>query len=262
MVVLVVVSVIPAAIQGVYGEDAIKEFFEVESVPVAMAAVARYLPPSLAAAGLAFADPDGAPVFGIDVSELTFIGMFLYVSMLTSNFVINAFAWDGNGVFSYFLSPITPSAVIIGKNLAVWLFSGILLLECTVAWAVTRGLPGPSALLSGFLVFASTVLGLMIVGNHTSVMFPVRRLISSVNNSPSNAAMLIMLVVVVGNAVMTGVLVLFADLVAGPWLRPIVLAVYVGAVGAAYVSFLRPAAALLSARRENLAAALEGGEQG
>jgi len=370
MVVLVVVSVIPAAIQGMYGEDAVEEFFEVESVPAAVTAVARYLPPSLAAdgllglvdgsrasalpalswlgvwtivglalgwrlfrrqmlepdtagdaggsaavggltarisvgfdalldrsidpplaavaakdlrylfrstlgrlalvfapiiaviAGLAFADPDAAPVFGIDVSELTFIGMFLYVSILTSNFVINSFAWDGNGVSSYFLSPITPSAVIVGKNLAVWLFSGLLVLESTVAWAVTRGLPGPSALLSGFLVFASTVLGLMIVGNHTSVMFPVRRLISSANNSPSQTAILIMLVVVVVNAVMTGILVLFADLVAGSWLRPVVLALYVGAIAAAYVSFLRPAAALLQKRRENLAAALEGGEHG
>jgi hypothetical protein len=196
------------------------------------------------------------------VSDLTFIGMFLYVSILTSNFVINAFAWDGNGVSSYFLSPITPLSVIVGKNLAVWLFSVMLVFESTVAWAVTKGLPGPSAVLSGLLAFASTVFSLMIVGNYTSVMFPVRRLISSANNSPSQTAILIMLAVFVVNAAMTGVLVVFADLVAGTWLRPVLLALYVGAVGAAYVSFLRPAAALLSARRENLAAALQGGEQG
>jgi hypothetical protein len=176
--------------------------------------------------------------------------------------VVNAFAWDGNGIASYFLAPVTERTVIVGKNLAVGLFCGVLAVECLTAWSVIRGVPGPSTLLSGLMVFCATVLTLVITGNFTSVTFPVRRLISSANNSPSQTSVLIMLAVVVGNAVVSGMLILLADLVVGIWLRPIVLAIYTGALVAAYLAFLGPVSVLLRSRRENLCAALEGGEQG
>jgi len=364
LVVLVMVSVIPAAVEGMHGEDAVRDLFDVRSVPSAVIAAIGWLPPSLAAdgllglaagraapavralawlgvwavvgvavgwrlfrrqlldpeglpgggaaaadrtpgtasgldlmldralrpalaaiagknlrylfrstlgklalvfapiisviAGFAFAKTDAAPVLGIDVSELTFIGMLLYASVLVSNFVINAFAWDGNGVSSYFLAPVEPLTVIVGKNVAVWIFSVLLVVETTVSWIVMRGVPGAATLISGVLAFVATVLGLMITGNFTSVAFPVRRQISAANNSPSQTAVLIMLAVVVVNAVLTGTLILLADLVAGPWLRPVLLAGYVAALGVSYLAFLRPAAVLLYARRESLIAALEG----
>jgi hypothetical protein len=212
--------------------------------------------------GLAFAKPAGAPVFGIDVSELTFLGIFLYASVLVSNFVINSFAWDGNGVASYFLAPVGERTVLAGKNLAVWVFSVVLAVECFAAWSVTQGVPNPATALSGLLIFAATILCLMIVGNFTSVAFPVRRLISSANNSPSQTAVLIMLAVVVVNGLLTGAMIVVADLTAGAWLRPVVLLVYVAGLAAAYAAFLQPAAVLLRTRREKLAKALEGGEQG
>lgn len=368
-VVLVVVSVIPAAVEELHGEKAVQDFFSVTTFPAAAAAMARLLPPSLAAdglkglveanpapalwglawmfgwviggvgvgwplfrrhllepngpgagggatahqrrrmiaaridelldlvlpqrlaavvaknvrylfrstpgklamalapiiaafAGLAFAHPGGAPVLGIDVVDLAFIGMLLYSSMLVSNFVVNAFAWDGGGFASYLLAPVEPMTVIVGKNLAVGMFSGVLVAEAVAAWAVTRGLPGPTSLLSGLLVSASGVIGLMIAGNFTSVVFPVPRSIASAYSSPSQAAMLISFAVLLGNAALVGMLILLADLGAGAWLRPILLAAYLGALVVAYASLLRPAAALLLKRREHVAAALDGTYQG
>jgi hypothetical protein len=211
-------------------------------------------------AGLVFAREAESSFLGIDARHTVFYGMLLYAAMLPSNFLTNAYAWEGRGVNSYFLSPVKPRTVVIAKNLAVWLFAGVLLLECLLAWGITVGIPGISVTVTGVLVFASCLLGLTIAGNLVSVLVPVRRSMSKVANSPSQVAVIAMLGTIAVTAVVTGVLLMLATMIGGDSLQPLAIVLYLTALAAAYTALLGPAADLLWDRREQLMAALEGGE--
>jgi hypothetical protein len=209
-------------------------------------------------AGLVFARDVADTFLGIDSQRLVFYGMLLYAGMLPSNFLTNAYAWEGRSVSSYFLIPVRPGTVIFGKNLAVWLFAGVLFLECLLSWTITVGVPDISVAITGGFGFASYLVGLTIVGNVVSVLFPVRRSISKVANSPSQVAMLSMFGVIAVNAVVIGILLMFATMIGGAKLQPLATALYLIALTALYAALLGPAAALLQERREQLMSALEG----
>jgi hypothetical protein len=209
-------------------------------------------------AGLMFAARAETGFYGIAPQRLVLFGVLLYVSLLVSNFLVNAYAWEGEGVACYFTSPVLPGTVVLGKNLGVWLFGGLLLLECLAVWCVTVGVPGLLDVVTGALCYASAVLILTLVGNQLSVLSPVRRSIASIKNSPSQIGIVLSLLSVAAGAAVMGTLLVVASVAGGPSLLPLAIGLFFAVLAAGYAALLRPSARLLHERREGLVAALEG----
>jgi hypothetical protein len=194
---------------------------------------------------------------GLDRSSLLFIGLMIYASMFSNNFLFNAYAWDRAGVRSYFLSPVDPSQIVLGKNIGVWLYNLILGLEGLVVFCLASGLPTTSALIGGYLAFVAAVVSATIVGNFLSPVVPVPRDISSVTNSPSQTAVLATIGVLVVNAAVIGACLTIPALLGSAWMGPMVLAVLIVVEVSVYSMMLAPAGRLLESKRESLIEALQ-----
>ncbi len=63
----------------------------------------------------------------------------VYTSMFSNNFIYNACAWEGSGIRSYFINPVTAQQVVFGKNVGLWMYNLIIQI------AVYRMLLSPAA---------------------------------------------------------------------------------------------------------------------
>ncbi len=75
------------------------------------------------------------PLFGIDPAEYAFYGVLLYIGLFSSNFLVNAYAWEGDGLKAYLMGPLPARHVILGKNLAVLLFQMMPLTLSVLFWS-------------------------------------------------------------------------------------------------------------------------------
>ena len=198
-----------------------------------------------------------APVLGVDRSSLVFIGIMVYASMFSNNFLYNAYAWEGAGIRSYFITPVTPREVVFGKNLGLWLYNLILLVECVASYAAIVGLPGLATGLSGCFAFAAGLLSSTIAGNFVSPALPVGRNISKIGSSPSQTGVFISFAMLAANVVVIGGFVVIGAMTTSPWVQPVLLWILVVVLAAAYRTMLAPAARLLEDRRESLIEAVQ-----
>lgn len=197
------------------------------------------------------------PVFGLDPERLLLFGLLLYAVLFSNNFVNNAFAWEGEGIQSYFLCPVSLRSVLLGKNLAVWLYNGFLFALVIVVFSAVAGPPGPLTLLSAALMFASALVIFTSVGNIISVMLPVPRDVSAIKNQPSQMAVLLSLLVLFGTALVIGPLLSIPLLLGWSAVQPVLLAALLaGAVGL-YAVTSKQAARLFEDRREQIVEALK-----
>jgi hypothetical protein len=196
------------------------------------------------------------PVLGIDPEPLLLFGLLLYAVLFSNNFVNNAFAWEGDGVRSYFLCPASPRQVLLGKNLAVWLYNALLFATVILVYSVLAGVPGPATLSSAAFLFASALVVFTACGNLISILLPVRRDPSRINNQPSQAAILLSLLVLGVTVTLMGPLLSLPVLFGRPAAQPLLLGLFFAASVAGYAWSLGPAARLLAGRRERIAEAL------
>jgi hypothetical protein len=194
---------------------------------------------------------------GLDRASLVFVGLMIYASMFSNNFLFNAYAWEGAGVQSFFLSPVEPESIVLGKNLGVWLYNLILGVEGVIAFCLISGLPSAAALIGGCLAFVVAVASATIVGNLLSPTMPVPRDISSITNSPSQTAVLATFGVLIVNAVVIGGSISIPALLGVGWVGPLILLLLIAGEIVFYVAMLRPAGRLLEERRESLIEALQ-----
>jgi hypothetical protein len=194
---------------------------------------------------------------GLDRASLVFVGLMIYASMFSNNFLFNAYAWEGAGVQSFFFSPAEPAQIVLGKNLGVWLYNLILGVEGVVFFCVVSGIPPLAVLVGGCLAFAAAVLLATVVGNFLSPMMPVPRNISSITNSPSQTAVLATFAVLLVNALVIGACLTIPAVLGLAWLGPALLLVLIGFEVGLYVTLLGPAGRLLESRRESLIEALQ-----
>jgi hypothetical protein len=197
------------------------------------------------------------PVFGIDPQAVLLFGLLLYAVMFSNNFVNNAFAWEGDGVQSYFLCPVSSRAVLVGKNLAVWLYNVVLFGLVIIIFSALTGFPGIATVISATLMFASAVLLFTSCGNVISVMLPVPRDMSSLQNQPSQMAMLLSFLVLATIALLIGPLLSLPLLFGWPGLQPVLLAAFFAATIVVYTLTLRQASRLFENRREQIAETLK-----
>jgi hypothetical protein len=147
--------------------------------------------------------------------------------------------------------------VLLGKNLAVWLYNGLLFFLVIVVFSVVTGPPGPVTLLSAALMFASAMVIFTSFGNIISVMLPVPRDMSAIKNQPSQMAILLSLLVLAGTALLIGPLLSLPMLFGWAVVQPVLLAALLaGAVGV-YAVTSKQAARLFEARREQMVEALK-----
>jgi len=194
---------------------------------------------------------------GLDRVSLVFVGLMIYASMFSNNFLFNAYAWEGAGVQSFFLSPVEPERIVLGKNIGVWIYNSVLGVEGVIFFVLVSGVPPAAALIGGCLAFVASILSATIVGNFLSPVMPVSRDISSITNSPSQTAVLATFGVLIGNALVIGSSVAIPSLLGARWLGPLLLALLIAAEIAFYVVMLGPAGRLLDSRRESLIETLQ-----
>jgi hypothetical protein len=194
---------------------------------------------------------------GLDRVSLVFVGLMIYASMFSNNFLFNAYAWEGAGVQSFFLSPVEPERIVFGKNVGVWIYNIILGVEGVMFFVLVSGMPPATALIGGCLAFVASVLLATIVGNFLSPVMPVPRDISSITNSPSQTAVLATFGVLIGNALVIGGFMAVPALFGARWLGPLLLALLIAAEIVLYVVMLHSAGQLLDSRRESLIEALQ-----
>jgi len=130
------------------------------------------------------------PLPGVDPDRVLLFSTLLYIAFLSNNFFNNTFAWDGGGAQHYFLCPVRLRHVLLGKNIAVWMFNGLVFLISMVTWVITAPLPSPGTLLNGLLVFSIALLLLALGGNLVSVWFPVGRNPAAFMATPSQVGIL------------------------------------------------------------------------
>jgi hypothetical protein len=194
---------------------------------------------------------------GLDRASLVFIGLMIYASLFANNFLLNAYAWEGVGVQSFFLSPVDPAKVVLGKNLGVWIYDVIIGAEGVIAFCLISGVPPAPALLGGCLGFAAAVVASTLVGNFLSPTMPVPRDISSITNSPSQTGVLANFGVLIVSVLVIGGSMTITALLGVAWLGPLIVLLLLAGEIALYAVVLRSVGRLLEARRETLIDALQ-----
>jgi len=192
--------------------------------------------------------------------ELTLYGLLLYTLLFTNNFVNNCVGWEGVGFKSYLLAPVPFQRVLVGKNLGVWVYSMMLLAISLGVWSALVGFPGFDQLTAGLLFFAIGTLLFSCVGNFVSLGFPVARDISKMKSQPSQPAVFLSLLTVIGLAVLLGFPVILPLLLDFELPRFVPLLVLLPLALLGYRLSLGPAAELFHAKREQIIAKLEDGD--
>lgn len=198
----------------------------------------------------------GFQVLGFDLDQLVFYGIMVYAAALTGYLQVNIFAWEGTGIAAYFTTPIHTRDVFLGKNLATWMFNILFVIEGVVIWGLVRSLPNSSVVIGGLLVFASTTVLMSLVGNFTSVAFPLHRSIVLVTSAASPLGTLVMIGCLLVGLTFVACTTLGAAAVGSTILQPVIaIGIFAVVVGAYRVS-LRPASRVLDERREDVFRAL------
>lgn len=198
----------------------------------------------------------GFQVLGFDLDQLVFYGIMVYAAALTGYLQVNIFAWEGTGIAAYFTAPIHTRDVFLGKNLATWMFNILFVIEGVVIWGLVRSLPNSSVVIGGLLVFASTTVLMSLVGNFTSVAFPLDRSIVLVTSAASPLGTLVMIGCLLVGLTFVACATLGAAVVGSTGLQPVIaFGIFAVVVGAYRVS-LHPASRVLDERREDVFRAL------
>ncbi|RMF74084.1 MAG: hypothetical protein D6738_07225 [Acidobacteria bacterium] len=197
------------------------------------------------------------PFVGAPGADTLFVGLALYVGLLSSNWFHNAFGWDAGGAALWRLAPVSPRTVLAGKNLALWLYDGLLVALALLSLSLLAGPPSPLALLTGLLAHATAGLTLAATGNLASLLFPVPRDPSSLRNSGSFAGTLFGLAGTLAGSTLVGLALLPALFGRPGWsLAGLIAALAVAGLG--WTGSLGLAGQLFERRGERLLAGLAG----
>ncbi len=211
------------------------------------------LAPVLSVLALAlFREKLQAPVLGMIPENVLLFGVLLYLMILSSSFVNNAFAWEGTGVQSYFLHPVPLRRILAGKNLAILIYNLALFCLCLVGWSTFVAVPDALTLVSCVFLFGNAFLIFAAAGNLVSVLFPVARDISSMNSSPSQTGTLFAFLSVIATGAVLSLTMTIPALMGRLHLQPVFLAGLLAVELLVYFPLLRLSARLLDDRREGL----------
>ena len=192
-------------------------------------------------------------LWGYDSSELLFLLMSIYISMFSSSLFNNMFAWEGQGMKSYFIMPAPGRRVLLGKNLAIWTYGLMLFGIFAATYGMILNLPPPGVFLTAILCFAVALVLFSAAGNIISILFPKKTDVTSWKRSaPSNLAALSSLFVLTATTGLLAPVVLLPAFFHAKHLAPLILLALLCVAGLGYACSLKPAARLLENRKEDL----------
>lgn len=197
------------------------------------------------------------PMFGLEPDRLVLFGMLFYAVLFSTNFVNNALAWETGGIAAYYMAPVSLQRVMAGKNLAVFLYNGLLYFLMIVAWSILQGVPDASTLLSTLLMYAAAILFFTSWGNVVSVLFPLQRDMSRMVSSPSQVATLLSIVCLALSLLLIGPFLSIPILLGWTWLQPLAMLVLLAGLSGIHLVSLNMTARLLDERRERILEALK-----
>ncbi len=153
-----------------------------------------------------------SPMFGADPDRVLLFSTLFYLAFLSNNFLNNCFAWEGSGAKHYFLCPVKLRHVLLGKNIAVWVFNAALFIISMATWFAVAPLPSPGTLANGVLIFASALLLLAMGGNLVSIYYPVARNPAAFMASPSQMGILMGMLSMLASVLLCGLTLLLSAL--------------------------------------------------
>ena len=173
-------------------------------------------------------------------------GVF-YVFMIASSFLCNLFAYEGAGMRTLVLAPVSRRTVLVGKNIAACLITLALTAAVVFVNQLLHGDVSPRALLFTALVYAFFAGAFTLVGNWFSLRFP-KRLEFGKRMNASGAAGLLLLPVFVALALPPAAAVLAGYLTGSLIIQYAILASFASAGVVAYLLLIGPQGRELSRR--------------
>jgi ABC-2 type transport system permease protein len=159
------------------------------------------------------------------IPDLAFPGAIAYMSLILSQFALNAFAYDGRGVQVYYLAPVRFRDFLLGKNITLALQ---LALDTVLLWiliSVLKHPPGLVYVLGTLAWLAFSVLAHFIVGNWLSLQYPRKLVPGQFRGRASGMSVLIGLglqITVLGLGILVGFIALFLGRL---WVFPLIFVI-------------------------------------
>ena len=190
-------------------------------------------------------------------SEMFFPGMMAYLILILMAPAFNCFAYEGRGIQTYFMVPLRFREVFLGKNLMLVsvLVVEIVLSLAVLAWRV--GLPSPPMLVGTLAAIVFTVVGLLTIGNWSSVNFPRKLEFGQIRGQRQSGMAVLM--AFASQILLGGIaaIILFSGRWTGnPWLPAEAFAALAAAAGAGYFASLDHLSRLAEEKKEVLLEAL------
>jgi len=189
---------------------------------------------------------------GFEAKELIFFATLIYSALFSSTIIYNSFGWDGDGVKLYFLCPVSPHKIIIGKNIALWGYNAILFAVCMVTWIILAGMLNPVILMMGLFIFSISIINFTIGGNITSIISPLSRDMSSMKKNSSPTATLVSLLSMAFNFGLIACILFVPMLLEMHYLLPILLFILLSIQLIVYYYVMKISARLFESRKENI----------
>lgn len=190
------------------------------------------------------------PLPGVDPDRVLLFSTLLYIAFLSNNFLNNSFAWEGSGAQNYFFCPVSLRNVLLGKNIAVWAYNGLLFIISMITWSVVSPLPAPGTLATGLLVFATALLVLAMGGNLVSIAFPVARNPAAFMASPSQVGILTGILSLLASVLLCGLTLLLPALFGLTAWQPLFMALLLALLAVLYYQLLGAAARYWAGKAE------------
>src|SRR5579859_4387079 len=190
-------------------------------------------------------------------TEMFFPGMMAYLLLILMAPAYNSFAYDGNGVQTYFTSPVSFREVFLGKNLLQVAMLSFELTLCVVAFSYLVGIPSLPVLAATAAAIVFNISGQLTIANWSSLSF-ARKLNFGQMRGQRQSGMAVL--VSFGTQILLGGIsapILFMSRWTGDrWLPAEVFVFLAAAAIAGYSSSLAPLAALAEKKKETLIDAL------
>jgi hypothetical protein len=198
----------------------------------------------------------GVSTFGLSRSAF-FPAVMGYLVLALMAPAYNAFAYEGRGVQTYFMSPLRFREIFIGKNLMMAGIVGVEIILSIIVFAVRVGLPEKPVFIATIAAVVFTVVGQLAIANWSSLTFP-RKLNFGQMRGQRQSGMAVL--IAFGAQIVFGgisALLFFAGRWTGnPWLPTEAFLFLAAAALGGYISSLDALTALAEKKKESLMEAL------
>jgi len=176
-----------------------------------------------------------------------------YLILILLSPAYNSFAFEGNGIQSYFMAPVRMRDVLVGKNLFL---VSVVAVELAISLGVLVwriGFPGLPSFLSTIAAAAFAVVGQLTIANWSALNFPKKMEIGKMKGQRNSGVAVWTAFgaqILIGG--ITAVVLLAGRWFGNPWLPVVVFAGLTAAALGGYLASLDPLSVLAERKKELL----------